>query len=85
MALIREGAEVNAKDQNHETPLHLSAMLGHTETCLVLIREGAEVNAKNVWGDTPLDDAKKHGKADVMALLEKFGGMSGGNTSWRMV
>ena len=35
-------------EQNLSTPLHLAALGGHNETCVVLVGKAAEANARNV-------------------------------------
>jgi ankyrin repeat protein len=43
--LIKEGADVNAVDEDEDTPLHLAAHRGQVEIAKVLIQNGADVNA----------------------------------------
>jgi len=43
--LIKEGADVNAKDGNGATPLHPAAMQGHLEIIEQLLNAGVEVVA----------------------------------------
>ena len=45
--LIRNGADVNAKDSDGETALHMAAEDGHVDVVKVLIQNGADVNAVN--------------------------------------
>ena len=54
------GRDVNAKDVNGFTPLHLAALFGHKEIAELLIAADADMNAKDNYGDygkTPLDYA----------------------------
>jgi ankyrin repeat protein len=44
-ALIGCGANVNAKDNQQLTPLHLAATLGKTEVVTVLVQHGADIGA----------------------------------------
>ena len=52
LALIKVGADINAKDEDGATPLHYVARLGQTETALALIKAGADINAKSNNGLT---------------------------------
>ena len=49
------GTDVNAKDEDENTPLHRAAYYGHKEIVVLLIAKGADVNVKNDVGYTPLD------------------------------
>ncbi|MDR2459371.1 MAG: ankyrin repeat domain-containing protein [Deltaproteobacteria bacterium] len=53
---IKAGANVNAKDDWGETPLHIAAasMFINSEVVRALINAGANVNARNNYGLTPL-------------------------------
>ena len=54
-SLLKNGADVNAKDANGWTPLHHAACSAiNTETCALLIGRGANVDATNADGNTPL-------------------------------
>ena len=44
--LLRQGANVNARDSYQETPLHHAAYRGKTEVAALLIQKGAKVNAR---------------------------------------
>ena len=52
--LIRNGADVTARDDTQSTPLHLASARGCPETVDLLIRHGADVNAQNAKQSTPL-------------------------------
>ena len=54
--LVFEGADVNAKNKNDETPLHKAADGGSDSAIYkFLVSEGADENAKNKAGKTPSD------------------------------
>ena len=64
--LIDKGADVNVKDDNENTPLHLSTNRKISE---LLIGQGADVNAKDYSGGTPLHSIIFNEDKDLVALL----------------
>jgi len=55
--LIENNANVNVRDNEGDTPLHVASRNGFFEGVLLLLQYGAEVNARNEEGNTPLTDA----------------------------
>jgi len=73
--LIAGGADVNAEDEERQTPLHLAAEHGYTDVARALIANGADVNAEEFeWHDTPLHVAAEKGHKDTVELLTAEGG-----------
>ncbi len=66
---LNEGADVNKKDEQGQTPLHHAAYGGQKEVTEVLLERGAKVNAKDDEGRTPLHLASKNGHAPLVDLL----------------
>ena len=62
-------ADVNAKNDNGDTPLHTAALEGHSDVVKLLVAAGADVKAKNDNGDTPLHTAAAYGHANIAKLL----------------
>lgn len=58
--LIRKGANLNEKNKNFLTPLHLAADKSYYDVLDALLRHGAKVNA--------LDDLGQTGKIDEILL-----------------
>jgi ankyrin repeat protein len=52
--LIEDGANVNVKDENNDTPLYIAVGQGHKEIAELLISKGADVNVVRSLGYTPL-------------------------------
>ena len=67
--LIERGADVNAKNQKGDTPLHLASANGNEEKALALIAAGADVNIRDSEGDTPLTLACGNGHEKIAAAL----------------
>ena len=51
-SLIRKGANLNDKNKNLLTPLHLAADKSHYDVMDALLRHGAKVNALDDLGQT---------------------------------
>ena len=75
--LIGLGADVNARDQNQQTPLHKASSNGHSEIAEILLQNGAEVNALNEFDFTPLHFAAQNGHFAIVKTLLKHGAEKG--------
>jgi len=65
-------ADVNARDEYGDTPLHGAADNDTPASITALLKAGANVNAKDDDGETPLHDAAAFGtSANVKTLLDE--------------
>ncbi|EPS58776.1 hypothetical protein M569_16037, partial [Genlisea aurea] len=71
--LIAAGTDVNFRDIDHRTALHVAACQGYEDVALLLLENGAEVDIEDRWGSTPLADAIHYKSHKVIKLLEKWG------------
>jgi ankyrin repeat protein len=67
--LLTNKADVNAKDNDGETPLHFAAQEYDKDVAELLLAHKAKINAKNKDGETPLLLAASDGHKDVAELL----------------
>ena len=64
-----EKANIKAKDNRGNTPLHIAARCNKNVIALMLIYEGSDVDAKNNAGNTPLHWAAKFNAKEVAQVL----------------
>jgi ankyrin repeat protein len=67
--LLAEGADVDERGRNAETPLMAAALAGKVAVAELLIARGADVMARNAGGFTPLHAATYSGSKEVVRLL----------------
>lgn len=63
------GVDVNARDAEQNTALHLATKHGHKNIMALLIKHGADLNAQNDYSSTPLHLTEKN-IASIRILLE---------------
>ncbi|MBM3300636.1 MAG: ankyrin repeat domain-containing protein, partial [Deltaproteobacteria bacterium] len=71
--LLNAGADVNARDDENNTPLVISADQGHASVVGLLVSRGADLEAKNQQRVTALGAACDKGRTDVVELLLTHG------------
>ena len=69
--LINLGANLNEKDGEGWTALHLSSYSGKIEVVKLLIDKGVDINAQALDGDTPLNRAEN--EKEIADLLRNHG------------
>jgi ankyrin repeat protein len=69
-ALLKHGADVNAKSKDGRTPL---MNVSNDTIASMLIKAGADVNAQSIYGETPLIEACSQGNPGVVAVLLEAG------------
>jgi ankyrin repeat protein len=57
--LVDGGADVNARDKNHETPLHIAFRNDRLDIAQCLLKSGADIVAKNNKGEIPFQLAPR--------------------------
>jgi ankyrin repeat protein len=68
--LIEHNANVNSKDRQGLTPLHMASLCeGHSGIVRMLIEHNANVDAKDKWGNTPLHCAISFRHLDSARIL----------------
>ncbi len=71
--LLLAGADVKARDNDNNTPLHEAAWFNKPHVIELLIMAGADMNAKDKKGNTPLAKAKLNKSKEAIAKLKQFG------------
>lgn len=63
--LLRNGAAVEAKARERQTPLHIASRLGNVDIAVLLLQHGADVRAMTADHYNPLHIAAKQHNHDV--------------------
>ena len=78
-ALLDSGrTQINFRDYDRRTALHVAASEGHLPVCKCLVEDyGAAINRSDRWGGSPLDDAHRHQHRSCAEYLRKVGASTG--------
>ncbi|THU44775.1 hypothetical protein C4D60_Mb02t10900 [Musa balbisiana] len=71
--ILASGVDVNFRDIDGRTALHVAACQGFADVVRLLLDRGAQVGPEDRWGSTPLADAIHYNNHEVIDLLEKHG------------
>lgn len=66
---ILDGAEIDVKDKDMWTPLHIAALNGHEQMVDFFLRMGANTESKNHMGRMPLHVAVSHNQVKVAKIF----------------
>jgi ankyrin repeat protein len=72
--LIDNGADLDIRNNDGNTPLHWAAGEGQKELVVILIVHGADVNARSKAGWTPLRWAEAQSQKEIARILIAAGG-----------
>jgi len=72
-ALIRKGANLNDKNKEYVTALHIAADKAHYDVMDVLLKHSAKVNALDGLGQTALHRVAQQGNMQACRLLMSYG------------
>jgi ankyrin repeat protein len=74
--MLAAKADINCRNTNGATPLHLAVMWGHQDVTELLIKYGADLSAKNGKGRTALDVAVRNDHEGLAEVLSKKMGVA---------
>ena len=69
--LLAHGADVDALDKDHATPLHLASNWGCVTGARLLLEHGANVHLEDEKGRTPFQVASERGRDEITQLLSE--------------
>ena len=72
-AALASGAELNHRDVNGRTALHLACSENRADAVELLLRLRARPDVEDRWGNAPLQEAVQGGHAAAAAALERAG------------
>lgn len=72
--MLNNDVDVNSKDYDARTALHLASSAGHTNVVQFLLKMNVDVNSRDRFGFSPLADAVRHEHKDVQQELLAAGG-----------
>jgi len=69
--LLEHGADIDALDDDHATPLHHASHEGCVNGARLLLDHGANVHLENKRGRTPFQVASERGYEEITQLLSE--------------
>lgn len=69
--LLSHGADVDALDDDHATPLHLASLYNCAKGARILLEQGATVHLEDTSGRTPFQVASWRGHDGIAQLLSE--------------
>src|SRR5579864_3483202 len=69
LEFLKQGADVNDKDDEGQTALHKAVAAGHRSAVVALLTYGADMGEKDAKGRTPLMVAAENGHAQLVSIL----------------
>ena len=72
-SLLAHGADINAKDDYNQTPLHEAVTKGRKDVVEVLLANKAQINGRDNAGKTPLAYAVSNNFTDIAKMLREHG------------
>ena len=75
--LIKNGTNLNVKDEWNKTPLHYASFKGYLDIVRILINNRVDVDVVDEWGRTPLHYASMKGYLDIVKILIESGADAG--------
>ncbi|KAJ1619299.1 ankyrin repeat-containing domain protein [Pavlovales sp. CCMP2436] len=72
-ALAMTGLDINSRNYDSRTTLHVAAAEGRTSIVTLLCELGADLNLKDRWGNTPLQSAVSGRHREAAAELRSQG------------
>lgn len=70
---LRDGADINAIDENGDTPLYKAVCAGYIHVVGLLLELGADIDAINSYDNSALHGAVRAGHEDIAKMLIKKG------------
>ena len=67
--LLNRGTDIEARNLDRETALHIAAKMGHEQIVHLLLDRGADIEAKKLNSETALHVAAKMGHEQIVHLL----------------
>jgi ankyrin repeat protein len=71
--LLQHNADVNARNDYEETPLHHASDQGQAGAAQLLLEHGAIVDVQNRFHNTPLYEASRGGRLEIVQILLRHG------------